>query len=222
MTINSSEEVSEKMLDDSSLNSDFSNANVGNADLSNAAKNTSETREALLVRLFNQHYTSLVRLASFLLDDMSTCEEIVQDAFVKMQVIKQRPEIGKEAAYLRSIVLNGARSKMRRRLVKKKFLAQERPASVPSVESEIINSVERQRIIGLLRTLPKRQSEVLILRFYMDLSEDEIARNLDISKGSVKTHASRGLDKMAELLGTKEFPNSPLVSPLDNSGEDSK
>lgn len=167
------------------------------------AERLTETREALLVRLFNEHYTSLVRLASFLLDDVSTCEEMVQDAFVKMQVMKQTPEIGKEAAYLRSIVLNGARSKMRRRLVKKKFLAQERPSPVPSLESEVINRSERERIINLLRKLPKRQSEVLILRFYMDLSEDEIAQNLDISKGSVKTHASRGLDKMAELLGTK-------------------
>ena len=165
---------------------------------------SSETREELLVRLFDQHYTSLVRLASFLLDDVSICEEVVQDAFVKMQVIKETPAVGKEAAYLRSIVLNGARSKMRRRIVKKRFLAQERPAVVPSLESEVINETEKQRIIALLRKLPKRQAEVLTLRFYMDLSENEIAQTLNISKGSVKTHASRGLDKMAELLGNSD------------------
>lgn len=158
------------------------------------------SREALLVHLFNQHYDSLVRLASFLLDDISICEEIVQDAFVKMQVIEKTPEAGKEAAYLRSIVLNGARSKMRRRIVKNKFLAQERPAQPPSLESEVIQKTEQQRIISLIRKLPKRQAEVLSLRFYMELSEDEIAETLGISKGSVKTHASRGLDKMAELL----------------------
>ncbi len=166
-----------------------------------------ETREAMLVRLFNEHYASLVRLSSFLLDDTSICEEVVQDAFVKMQLAEKAPEAGKEAAYLRSVVLNGARSRLRRRIVRNKFLAKERPTFAPSPEADVINETERQRIVGLLRKLPKRQAEVLMLRFYMDLSEDEIAETLEISKGSVKTHASRGLDKMAELLGTKRDNN---------------
>ncbi len=162
-----------------------------------------ESSEDMLVRLFNQHYASLVRLASFLLDDLASCEEVVQDAFVKMQITKSRPEQGKEPAYLRSIVMNGARSKMRRRLVRKRVFLAERPAVAPSLENEVIDASENRRILALLRQLPRRQAEVLTLRFYMDLSEEEIAKTLKISKGSVKTHASRGLDKMAELLNTE-------------------
>ncbi len=159
-----------------------------------------ESSEDMLVNLFNQHYASLVRLASFLLDDIASCEEIVQDAFVKMQVTKSKPEKGKEAAYLRSIVLNGARSKMRRRMVRKRSIFAQLPAPVASVENEVIEASEKRRILALLKQLPRRQAEVLMLRFYADLSEEEIAQTLCISKGSVKTHASRGLDKMTELL----------------------
>ncbi len=162
-----------------------------------------QNMQDMLVHLFNQHYSSLVRLASFLLDDTAVCEEVVQDAFVKMHTIKNLPEAGKEAAYLRSVVLNNARSRMRRRMVHRRAMAKEvkePPAYTPSLETEVVNSAERRRIVQLLRKLPRRQAEVLTLRFYMDLSEEEISQTLNITKGSVKTHTSRGLDKMASLL----------------------
>ena len=159
-----------------------------------------ETRNDLLVRLFNEHYKSLVRLASQLLDDIPTCEEVVQDAFVKMQTAKRTPEAGKEAAYLRSIVMNGARSHMRKRMVRRRHRS-EAPMVSPSAEHGLMDSEERERILDAVRTLPRRQGEVLVLRYFSDLSEAEIAETLDISLGSVKTHTSRGLAALDKVLG---------------------
>lgn len=159
-----------------------------------------ESRNDLLVRLFNENYKSLVRLASQLLDDIPTCEEVVQDAFVKMQTAKRTPEPGKEAAYLRSIVMNGARSHMRKRMVRRRHRP-EAPLAAPSAEHGVMDNAERDRMLEAVRSLPRRQAEVLVLRYFSDLSEAEIAETLDISLGSVKTHASRGLAALDKVLG---------------------
>lgn len=151
-----------------------------------------------LVSLFNEHYDALVRLASFLLDDTESCEEVVQDAFVKLFTVAE-PAVGKEVAYLRTMVLNGARSRMRKRLVRRRFV-HELPEPIASAESDAMSRHEREKMISALRRLPKRQSEVLMLRFYNDLSEAEIAETLDISAGSVKTHTSRGLASLRAFL----------------------
>jgi len=152
-----------------------------------------------LVKLYEEHYNSLVRLASFLLDDVESCEEVVQDAFVKLYTTAQ-PARGKEAAYLRAMVLNGTRSRMRRRLVRRRHV-HELPEPVASAESNAMTRHEREEMLSALRRLPRRQAEVLTLRFYQNLSEAEIAETLGISQGSVKTHASRGLAALKSLLG---------------------
>lgn len=151
-----------------------------------------------LVSLFNEHYDALVRLASFLLDDTESCEEVVQDAFVKLFTVAE-PTVGKEAAYLRTMVLNGARSRMRKRMVRRRFV-HDLPEPTASAETDAMSRHEREKMISALRRLPKRQSEVLMLRFYNDLSEAEIAETLDISTGSVKTHTSRGLASLRAFL----------------------
>jgi RNA polymerase sigma factor (sigma-70 family) len=62
-------------------------------------------------------------------------------------------------------------------------------------------SEEQARVLAALRRLPVRQREALVLRYYADLSEAEIAAAMGVSAGSVKTHAHRGLATLAELLG---------------------
>ena len=151
-----------------------------------------------LVALYNEHYDALVRLASFLLDDTESCEEVVQDAFVKLFTVAE-PTVGKESAYLRTMVLNGARSRMRKRLVRRRFV-HELPEPPASAETDALSRHERENVIRALRRLPKRQSEVLMLRFYNDLSEAEIAETLGISAGSVKTHTSRGLASLRAFV----------------------
>lgn len=152
-----------------------------------------------LPALYDQHYRSLVKLASFYVDDVESAEEVVQDAFVKLVKGRIRVESGKEAAYLRSMVLNGARSALRKRRVRRNKHP-EPPGLVAAAEESGVERLERERLLGVLRTLPAKQASVLVLRYYFDLSEREIAETLDIAPGSVKSHAHRGLKKMrAEL-----------------------
>ena len=152
-----------------------------------------------LATAHREHYASLVRLASLLVDDVGRCEEIVQDAFVK--VWRRPPTLTGDdrlPAYLRSAVLNGARSHLRHRGVERRHLqAVAAPSEAPE---DGATSGDDDRVLAALRSLPARQREVLALRYYLDLSEAEIAASLGISAGSVKTHAHRGLATLAERL----------------------
>ena len=142
--------------------------------------------------LFDEHYAALVRLAAVLLDDVGECEEVVQDSFAALLDGRRGPAPGKEAAYLRSSVLNGARSRLRRRQVRRRHV-EPAPAPAPAAGDTAVDRAEMQRVLDAVRTLPERQAEVLLLRYHADLSEAEIADTLGVSPGTVKTHASRGL-----------------------------
>jgi RNA polymerase sigma-70 factor (sigma-E family) len=158
----------------------------------------SEHGGADLASTYREQYRSLVRLASLLVDDIGRCEEIVQDAFVK--VWRQPPDLSAQdrlPAYLRSAVLNGARSHLRRRGVERRHL---RSVASPAEAPEARLTADDHRVLTALRSLPARQREGLALRYYLDLSEAEIADTLGISAGAVKTHAHRGLATLAERL----------------------
>jgi RNA polymerase sigma-70 factor (sigma-E family) len=153
-----------------------------------------------LASAYREHYRSLVRLAALLLDDVGTCAEVVQDAFVR--VWQRGPalrEPDRLPAYLRSAVLNGARSQLRHRLVRRRHPAAA-PPDVPAAEASAMAGDPDDAVLRALRALPERQREVLALRYYLDLSEAEIAATLGISAGSVKTHAHRGLATLADQL----------------------
>ena len=150
-----------------------------------------------LQSLYQEHRWDLVRLASLLLNDPSDAEEVVQDAFVKAYVAWGRlREHDKALPYLRSIVLNGARSRMRHLSVVSGF-RHPRPGFGQSAETAAVAGDEQRRMIAALRSLPDRQRECLALRYYLDLPEAEIAATLGISAGSVKTHVHRGLATLA-------------------------
>jgi RNA polymerase sigma-70 factor (sigma-E family) len=139
------------------------------------------------------HYRDLVRLAALLVDDVGTCEEIVQDAFVAVFARPDRLRMAdKLPAYLRSAVLNGARSSLRRRSTA------QRPRPVPPEPAPTEPSDEA--VLQALRALPDRQRDVLALRYWGDLTEGEIADALGIASGTVKTHAKRGLATLATML----------------------
>ncbi len=149
--------------------------------------------------LYVQHYRPLVKLASFYVDDVGSCEEVVQDAFVKLLTGKRVTKPGTEAAYLRSAVLNNARSALRKRRVRR----EKKPpaaAPVPSPEPAALDLVIRDEIMAALRTLPERQAHVLVLRYYLDLSEADIAETLGMAPGTVKSHAHRGLQRLASVM----------------------
>ncbi|MBA2498021.1 MAG: SigE family RNA polymerase sigma factor, partial [Acidimicrobiia bacterium] len=141
---------------------------------------------SLLEAMHRQHYRSLVRLASLLVDDVGSCEELVQDAFVRVWR-RGPPPCGEDRlpSYLRSAVLNGARSHLRRSRVARRHL---QPVPGPTSGPDANPLVgDQHRVLSALRSLPDRQREVLALRYYLDLSEAEIATTLGISTGSVKT-----------------------------------
>lgn len=155
-----------------------------------------------LAGLHRDEYRSLVRLASLLVDDVAVCEELVQEAFVRLAA---RPRTlrdpAKAPAYLRSVVLNGARSHLRRRDPSARLRSVGATAAGPEQPDDAADRRgEEAAVLDALRSLPVRQREVLVLRYWLDLPEREIARTLGIGAGTVKTHARRGLDALARIL----------------------
>jgi RNA polymerase sigma factor (sigma-70 family) len=71
---------------------------------------------------------------------------------------------------------------------------------VPSAESGALHALERQHVMAALRGLPHRQREVLVLRYYADMSEAQIAEAMGISPGAVKSHASRGIAALRQTM----------------------
>jgi RNA polymerase sigma-70 factor (sigma-E family) len=153
-----------------------------------------------LVDLYRAHYRSLVRLAALLLDDVGTSEEVVQDAYIRMHGAWRRikdPE--KALPYLRTTVVNLSRSRMRHRQVVERHAPRPMPDSA-SAEEGAISMAERDAVIGALRALPDKQREALVLRYYGDLSEAEIAATMGVSQGAVKSHLHRGKAALARHL----------------------
>jgi RNA polymerase sigma-70 factor (sigma-E family) len=165
-----------------------------------------EPRETdqVLAGLFRQHHAELVRLAVLLTRDQATAEDAVQDVYLRLQARHGRlGREGEELAYIRACVLNGCRSMLRRRN-RARLLGGELSADLlpgESAESAVIRSEERRQVLIALAALPARRREVLVLRYYLDLSEAEIATTLGISNGSVKSAAARGLAALARTLG---------------------
>jgi len=159
-----------------------------------------------LAALHRDHYALLVRLASVVLGDSGLAEQIVQDAFVKLAVRRGGlRRIDNPPAYLRSMVLNGCRSHLRHRRVGDRYDARRTVAvAVPTPEAEALARAEKDRMVAALRRLPERQREALVLRYYLDLPEAEIAAAMRVSPGSVKTHLHRGLAALANQLGEED------------------
>ena len=160
----------------------------------------SESADDAVERLYAEHWASLVRLGAVLLRDPVTAEEVAQDAFVALHRRwgKVRDH-GNALAYLRRSVVNGCRSVQRRSAVAGRYVP-DAARSVESAESTVLATVHRATVLAALAGLPRRQREVLVLRHWLDLSEAEIAGTLRISRGSVKTHSSRGLTALRTAM----------------------
>jgi RNA polymerase sigma-70 factor (sigma-E family) len=156
--------------------------------------------DAAVTALYTAHYRSLVRLAALLLDDVGASEEVVQDAYVKMHGAWGRIREPQAAVgYLRTTVVNLARSRLRHRQVVRRHAPAPLP-DAPSAEQGALDRLEHDRVVVALRGLPDRQRECLVLRYYADLSEAEIAAVMGISPGAVKSHASRGMAALRTAL----------------------
>ena len=153
-----------------------------------------------VIELYSEHYRALVRLAALLVRDTPTAEEVVQDSFVAMHGGWQRlRDTEKALAYLRQAVVNRSRSVLRHRTVVDKNL-QKAPPDMPSAEHGALVLLERSAVVAALRGLPDRQREAIVLRYYADLSEAEIATAMGISRGAVKSHTARGMTALRTAL----------------------
>jgi len=133
----------------------------------------------------------LVRVAALLVGDVAAAEDVVQDSFLAMHRAWWRLRVTSKALpYLRRAVINRSRSVLRHRAVADRHLPLLAP-HLPSAEDGALAGMERSSVPAALRARPIRQREVVVLRYYADLSETQIAAAMGISKGAVKTHAAR-------------------------------
>jgi RNA polymerase sigma-70 factor (sigma-E family) len=158
-----------------------------------------------VTRLFRAHYRTLVRLAALLTGDPGRAEELAQDAYVELHVRwRQLRDTDKALAYLRQSVVNRSRSTLRHRQVSQRYAqSQPPPPAVPSAEHGALELLEHAGMLEALRALPRRQREALILRYYLDLSEAEIAEAMGVSRGAVKSHSARGLSALRQVWEAK-------------------
>jgi RNA polymerase sigma-70 factor (sigma-E family) len=156
--------------------------------------------DTLVSALFVAEGARLVSLARFFVEDRTAAEDLVQEAFIRLSRSAGRirdPE--RAAAYLRSIVINLARDHNRRGLVSLRH----RPPAVPdepSAEETAAARESRLEVVAALHELPRRQRDCVALRYYLELSVEDIARTLGLSPNSVKTHLQRGLRSLAVTL----------------------
>jgi RNA polymerase sigma-70 factor (sigma-E family) len=156
--------------------------------------------ELAVIELYSMHYLSLVRLAAMLVRDTPTAEEVVQDAFIAMHDGWDRLRDSEKAlAYMRQAVVNRSRSVLRHRMVIEKNAPKPAP-DMPSAEHGAMTLLERSAVVAALRDLPERQREAIVLRYYADLSEAEIAATMHITRGAVKSHTSRGMAALRAAL----------------------
>src|SRR6202035_3366738 len=156
--------------------------------------------ERAVTALYGTHYRPLVRLAALLVRDNATAEEVVQDSFVAMHASWRRlRDTDKALSYLRQSVVNRSRSVLRHRMVVDKNTPKP-PPDMPSAEHGAIIQLERSAVVSALRSLPERQREALVLRYFGDLSEAQIASEMGISRGAVKSHTARAMSALRVVL----------------------
>ncbi|WP_327132948.1 SigE family RNA polymerase sigma factor [Streptomyces sp. NBC_01343] len=146
-----------------------------------------------LTETYQAHYRSLLGLAALLLDDTASCEDVVQEAFIRVHSARSRVrDRDKTLAYLRQTVVNLSRSALRRRILGLKLLSKPMP-DMASAEEGAYDQLERDDLIKAMRGLQRRQREVLVLRYFADMTEAQVAETLGVSLGSVKAYGSRGI-----------------------------
>ncbi|MFK0192567.1 RNA polymerase sigma factor [Kitasatospora sp. NPDC090308] len=154
-----------------------------------------------LTELYHVQRLPLVRLAVLLVDHQDVAEDVVQDAFTELyrKYGERMDDLDNALGYLRTSVVNGARSVLRRRRTARAYVPPHE-ADEPSAEDRAVLNDEHRRVLAALRELTARQREVLVLRYWSDLSETQIAETLGLARGTVKSTASRALDALERHL----------------------
>ncbi|MFT4263754.1 MAG: SigE family RNA polymerase sigma factor [Nocardioides sp.] len=157
-----------------------------------------------LAEIYALHRLSLVRLAVLLVDDRELAEDVVQDAVTaalgRAGALRE-PQAA--VAYLRTAVVNGSRSALRRRRTARAYVPPT-PTPVPGADDAVLVADEHREVLAALAGLAPRQREVLVLRYWSGLTEADIAETLGLSRGAVKSTASRGLAALGRALAAHD------------------
>ncbi len=150
--------------------------------------------------LYEAHALGLVKLAVLMTGDQSTAEDVVQDAFLGLyRRWSALQSVDNALGYLRASVLNGSRSVHRLRF-RRQVIALDPPRPADSAEAEVLLGESHREVIAALRRLPVRQREAVVLRYYLDMTEDQTAQAMGVSRGTVKSSTFRALAALACIL----------------------
>jgi RNA polymerase sigma-70 factor (sigma-E family) len=156
------------------------------------------TAERHVTALYEAHALALARMALVMLGDPGAAEDVVQDAFLGLyRRWDHLTDPSAALAYLRTSVLNGCRNAMRRRS-RPGAVTEEQP--LESAEATVLHTEEHRAILDAVRRLPARQREAVVLRYYLDMSEDQAAATMRVSRGTVKSATSRGIARVGRML----------------------
>ena len=176
-----------------------------------------DRRDAAVAALFDAHYGGLCRLATLLLDDPGQAEEAVQEAFLRTFVGWRRirdPE--RAVAYVRAAVVNQCRSLGRRRATEQRgnrtVWAGEAGDGRDARTSDLERTADVLAVLDAVRSLPPRQREAVVLRYYADLSDADVARALGCSIGTVKSQLSKARTSLARRLSGSDEPVAEVTS----------
>jgi RNA polymerase sigma-70 factor (sigma-E family) len=158
-------------------------------------RNTDE----VVADLHRDHALTLIRMANLLLRDQQAAEDVVQDAFISLyRAMPRLRDHDRILPYLRTAVINNARSALRRQRTRPAPVLHELPGG--SAESVVLDRADRAAVLAAVVRMPRRSREVLVLRYYLDLPDPEIAATLGVSRSTVASTASRALAALARQL----------------------
>lgn len=159
-------------------------------------------RVAEFGRLFELHHQRLFKLAMLLTGgEREFAEDAVANAFLATFRRWSRGAVLDPGPYLQRSVVNQIAGGFRRRAVERRH-ASSNPAALPDVLGSAETAVDDRAVLWrALRGLPARQRATVVLRYYGDLSEAEVADVLGISIGTVKSQTARALTKLRRALG---------------------
>ncbi|WP_308189944.1 SigE family RNA polymerase sigma factor [Streptomyces sp. MBT42] len=155
----------------------------------------------------------LVRTAQLLTGDFHEAEDLVQTTLAKVYARWRRVPRGEIDLYVRRALINNNLSRVRRKRVVH-LLTPVLPESLRHTSAGHAEAVEqRTALLAALADLTVRQRAVMVLRYWEDLTELEIASVLNCSIGTVKTHARRGLAALRAHPGLVTVPDPTLPAP---------
>jgi len=155
--------------------------------------------EAAVAELFAARYPEMVRLAGLLGAD--DAEDVAQEAFARLLDRHSALRDGAAAiGYVRATVCNLTRNRARHLGVARRATPRLAPVDGPSLEQAAITREDHHEVLAAVAALPRRQREAVVLRYWLELSEAEMAAAMGVTAGTVKSLVSRGVAAVRKEL----------------------